>query len=480
MLLQRVRQFVRQHALFGPNTRVMAALSGGSDSVALCALLHELDAAGEGRLAGVAHFNHQLRPDAARDEEFSAAVARSFNVSYLAGREDVASRARRERCSLEVAARRARYAFFEAARLECGADVVALGHTRDDQAETVLLRLLRGAGPKGLAAMYPRHGAIIRPLLDCRREELRAFLRARQLAYVEDETNTDVTIPRNRVRAELMPLLSERFNAGVVDALAHEAELAREMWAWLESEASRFELGSSNPDAALGAPLRELALDELRRAPVALRRLVVWRAMTAVAGGRPVSFKHVAAALELVNAEGRAFDGPGHRVQRLGSRLVLTGRPANTTGRWSSKLSPGAVLFEYPLSVPGVAQVVEAGCVVSAEVGVAAVDSEGGAVSGRGAVALVSRSRCQGRLAVRNRRPGDRFSPVGVGGQKKLQDYFVDRKVARADRAVVPLVVDETDQIVWVAGYGIDEAFRVTDASQSVLLLRLKLLGGCA
>src|SRR5689334_7101585 len=243
MPLQRVRQFVRQHALFSAETRVVVALSGGSDSVALAMILRELDAAGEVRLVGVAHFNHRLRDTASRDEEFSAGVARLLDVPFVADAENVRARARLEGRSLEDAARRARHEFFERARRQLDADVVALGHTRDDQAETFLLRLLRGAGSRGLAAMYPRHGAIIRPVLDCRRTELRAFLDQRGAAYLEDETNADVAIPRNRIRAELLPLLADRFNPAVVDVLSHEAELSREIWAWMESAAEGFEKG---------------------------------------------------------------------------------------------------------------------------------------------------------------------------------------------------------------------------------------------
>src|SRR5213075_2962185 len=128
--------------------------------------------------------------------------------------------------------------FFERAQSELHADVVALGHTRDDQAETVLLRLTRGAGPRGLAGMHPRNGCVIRPLLACRREELRTWLAERSHAFVDDESNQDVTIPRNRVRAELLPLLETYFNPGIVDVLADQAELARDEWAWMESVAT--------------------------------------------------------------------------------------------------------------------------------------------------------------------------------------------------------------------------------------------------
>ncbi len=340
LLLQRVRQFVRQHALFRAETRVVVALSGGSDSVALALILRELDASGEVRLVGAAHFNHQLRDEAQRDEEFAASVARSLDMTFVADREDVRARARSERRSLEDAAREARHEFFERVRRQFDANVVALGHTRDDQAETFLLRLLRGAGPRGLAAMYPRHGTIVRPVLDCRREELRTYLNERGMTYVEDETNGDVTIPRNRIRAELLPLLVDRFNPAIVDVLANEAELARETWAWLESAAAEFEKGDGShfngerdgsrfrrrSQETTPVPFFELDVARLSAAPRPLRRLVLWRAMNEVAGGRSVSFKHVEAALQLLDADSGAVDAPGHRVERLGSRLVLTSR----------------------------------------------------------------------------------------------------------------------------------------------------------
>jgi len=371
---------------------------------------------------------------------------------------------------------------------------VALGHTRDDQAETFLLRLLRGAGPRGLAAMYPRHGTIVRPVLDCRRMELRRYLDERNLAYVNDETNEDVAIPRNRIRAELLPLLVDRFNPAIVDVLANEAELARETWAWLESAAREFEKGDGSlfpevkpagPPGSEKTPVpffdgTHLDVDRLLAAPRPLRRLVLWRAMNRAADGRPVSFEHVEAALQVLEAGHGAVDAPGHRVQRLGPRLVLTGRQNARSLENSKNRSSAVNLFEYPLSIPGEVQLAETGCIVAAELGAGPGDARTPARSGRGPLALVRRDLCHGPLAVRNRRPGDKFQPVGLAGRKKLQDYFVDRKVASGKRDEVPIVVDRSDRIVWVAGYGIDEAFRVTDASQSVLLLRLKVVGGSA
>jgi tRNA(Ile)-lysidine synthase len=486
-VIDRVREFIRHHALMRPDTRVLAAVSGGSDSVALAHMLREFHAAGELRLAGLVHFNHQLRDAAASDEQFVATLGESFGVPVLTDRGDVAALAHRQRRSLEDAGRAARHAFFERARSLAGADAVALGHTRDDQAETFLLRLTRGAGPRGLSGMHPRNGYIIRPFLGCRRAELRTWLSTRSLPFVEDDTNTDVSIPRNRVRAELLPLLATRFNPGIVDVLADEADLAREAWQWMEAIAADLTARLVRPIAARGGEMvLEIDVAELGALPMALRRAVLWRAMTTVAGMRPISFGHVEAVIRLSdNMADDRVDVPGQRVERIGPRLVLRGRSADTVGR---PVVQETNLFRYPLSIPGEVALPEAGLVLSAEAFSADAQSDdlsaavrSGARAGCGSdVAVVRGDLLAGSLAVRNRRPGDRFRPIGLAGRKKLQDFFVDRKVARATRDTVPIVVDEMDRIVWVAGYGIDEAFRVTDPTQAVLILKLKALGGSA
>jgi tRNA(Ile)-lysidine synthase len=477
MLVARVCEFVRQHNLIAPGGRVLAAVSGGSDSVALVHILRVLADTGELVLVGVAHFNHQLRKAADDDEKFVADLASSLGVPLFADREDVASRAVRERRSLEDAARVARHAFFTRAQASAGADVVALGHTRDDQAETVLLRLTRGAGPRGLGGMHPRNGAIVRPLLGSRRQELRAWLAEHGRPFVEDESNLDVSIPRNRIRAELMPLLERRFNPAIVDVLADQADVSRETWTWMDAAAADLDAHVVQRAATLdGAAVCEIDIAALLAAPVALQRALLWRVMTEIAGGRSIAFGHVAAALRLMEErDGTCADFPGQRLKRIGQRVVLTGRTVGAAGGRPTAERP-LNSFRFPLSIPGEVTLPAAGWSVSAETQHSAVPGNAAAAD----VVQVRLDQCRGSLAVRNRRPGDRFRPVGLGGQKKLQDFFVDRKVARRDRDAVPLVVDEADRIVWVAGFGIDEAFRVTDRTQEVIILTLKLLGGSA
>ena len=469
-LLDRVRSTIRRHGLLASETTVVAATSGGSDSVTLAYLLHELDRRGECRLVGLAHFNHLLRDEAARDQAFCVKLAETLERPLVVDRQDVRELARREYRSIEYAARTARHAFLERARLQFGADAVALGHTRDDQAETFLLRLLRGAGSRGLGSMHPRRGRLIRPLLDCRRTDLKEYLMEREIPFVHDETNDDVSVPRNRVRAELLPFLEQRFNPSIVDVLAEESVLARDEYGFLAAAAeARFRHVVSSDG-------RRWVLDvaTLADCPPALQQLIVRWAMTEAARGREIGFADVQRTIDLALSGAPAFDGPGQRVERIGNAVVLTGRLAGATGRPAE--STPANLFRYSLSIPGEVRVPEAGCVVLAEV---AERFEPEALAGGDAVAVVRLDKkSTGAFAVRNRRPGDRFRPVGFGRRKKLQDFFVDHKVVRERRDRVPIVVDDHDRIVWVAGHAICEDFRVTDPAQAVLILRLKGLGG--
>jgi tRNA(Ile)-lysidine synthase len=275
-LIGRVLRTIRKHDLFPRGARVLVALSGGSDSVALLHILRGLEGLGELSVAGVAHFNHQLRgAEADADEEFCRQSALALGLPFDAGRGDVARLAAESGRSVEDAARAARYAFLAESAERLRADVVAVGHTADDQAETFLLRLLRGAGSRGLAAIRPRAGRIVRPLLEVRRADLRSFIAEQSLRYREDASNADLQFARNRVRHELIPVL-ESYSPGIVPVLAREAELARQDEEYLESAA--IELGSSivlKTDCDL-----EIDAVALKSLPAALASRVVRQALT--------------------------------------------------------------------------------------------------------------------------------------------------------------------------------------------------------
>src|ERR1700731_3200204 len=235
----RVLETIARHAMIRSGDRIGVAVSGGADSVALLRLLAELRAQ-LGIQLYVLHFHHQLRGAAAdEDELFVAHLAREFGFDFVADRADVAGEARRNGWNLEDAGRRLRYEFFASAAASRGLNRVAVAHTADDQAETVLAHLLRGTGLAGLAGIYPVAGLIIRPLLEIRREELRDYLSVLGQSWREDATNQDTTRMRARIRHRLLPLLQQDFDPSSVTRLARLAGSAREeeaFWRALEDE----------------------------------------------------------------------------------------------------------------------------------------------------------------------------------------------------------------------------------------------------
>jgi len=469
-LIDRVRRTLKRHHLATSTTRVCVALSGGPDSMALLHALVALRDEGVLRLAGVSHMNHQLRDAASADAQFCERVADSMGLPFTQERIDVESLARAEHRSIEDAAHRARHAFFERVLAIHNADVMAVGHTRDDQAETFLLRLVRGAGTRGLAAMHPRNGTVIRPLLDCSREDVRAFLQQRNIQSVHDMSNDDVGIPRNRVRAELLPLLRDRFNPRIVDALAAEAGLARADQEFLQRQADEWTSAHVRSDAQA---LWRVDAHALQALPPAIGFRVLHELMMRAGSTRLIGFDAVERAWSVVEGASAGLDAAGHRVERVGPDVVLSSRPAGSAGRRPAVSTHQVPEFSRPLPIPGEVAIPEIGCVMSAEVGFSAENVP----PPNGTVAVVPKDKVAGGLAVRNRRAGDRLMP-SAAGHRKLQDLLVDRKVPRADRDRLPIVVDADDRIVWVAGVVVDMDFRVTDSAQAVVILRLKGVGG--
>ena len=469
-LAERVLVSVRRQKLIPPGGRVLAAVSGGGDSVALLHLLAELAEREAVTLAGVVHFNHRLRPPASdADERFCRDLAARFRLPFVVESADVAELARSDRISVEHAGHRARHAFFGRAAGRLGACRVALGHTIDDQAETFLLRLLRGAGAAGFSAIRPRTGLVVRPLLRVSRAELRVYLAARQASFREDASNLDRRVPRNRIRHELIPSL-RTYSPRVVEVLAREAEIARADEEWLAHAANK--LGASLVHSTTeGVEVDAAGLAALHPA---LGRRVARDALIRVSG-RTVGFDHIERLRRLAEDAPTRVDFPGCRAERVEGVIRLTAR----AGRGAvARVGP----FAYRLEVPGEVSVPEAGVTISAEPagpGLCGSLMCSGPKAGTRATERVVAVAAAGPLAVRNWLPGDRYRPLGLKGhRKKLQDLFVDRKVSRAERARIPLVLDAQDRIVWVVGQGVSHDVRVTRGAASVLILKVRPFGG--
>ena len=321
-LLQRVRKTIQRHTLCPPGTRLLIGLSGGSDSVALVFLLRELARHGGFSVAGLAHLNHRLRASADHDEAFCRALADRLDCRIVVEGSDVQGYASGRGLSIEDAARRIRYDFLERAADMLGADRIAVGHTQDDQAETVLLKLMRGAGPTGLAGIYPRRGRVVRPLLDASRAELRDHLRQQGEQWVEDETNAGLENPRNRVRHVVLPELDSAAGGATRPAIARAAALAREDGEWLDEVAlERYRALVETTAEGLTIEVAAAAAE-----PRAIRRRVLLGALRAGAGGREVSQDHVESAMAVLEGSCGGADVPGGRVERRRGKLVIVQR----------------------------------------------------------------------------------------------------------------------------------------------------------
>jgi tRNA(Ile)-lysidine synthase len=398
---------------------VVAGLSGGADSVAL---LHALAAVPGLRLVA-AHLDHGLRPDSGEDAAFCRALCRQLGVPLRVGRADVRARAAREGAGVEAAARDERRAFLERVRLASGARWIALAHTRDDQAETVLLRLLRGSGSAGLGAMRTRAGRLLRPLLRVARADVLAHLAAHGLEWREDATNADPAILRNRVRHELIPYLEARFNPAVREALARTASLLA-----AEADVLRGMAGAIAVRRDGGSAVVPRAA--VVEAPPAIARLAVRAAIRSAGGLRGVSLDHVDAVLDLAaraSASGRRLPLPGRREAAIHFDEIRVGPAA-----------AASAAFDVALEVPGRAALPDGRVVVARPRRRAGPD----------VVALP-----EGPLTVRNRRPGDRV--VSAGREMSLRRFLMARRVPAAERDRLP-VIAAGRTVVWVHGQPVD------------------------
>ena len=498
-LTSRVGSYVERHALIVPGDTVVVAVSGGADSLCLLYVLHALAPALGCRLH-VAHLDHALRPDSAADATFVAQRAASLGLPCATRRQDVAVLARQRRLSLEHAGRLARYAFLREVATEVAAAIdrprtapIATGHTRDDQAETLLLNLARGSGLAGAAGMLPGRASVIRPLLDVTRAETEAYCAARGLTPRRDETNLSPRYTRNRLRQEVLPLLeavqpSARANlARAARRLAGDLALIERLAASaLDRAMTVYPDVAVRPDMAVhpdmtvksSACLDGSAAPIERSLPVAVRLSVGGWAMA-----EPELRPHMLRLLlrrVLGHAEGfgereyaamrRALapDAPDMTLT-LPKGLALTRQGAGAV--LGPPPSPASALGEYRLPIPGLVRTPVG--MLRAEYARAPADWHG--LSTR--EAYLDRAAAGTELVVRGRRPGDRVRPLGLGGTRKVHDVLIDLKVPRTQRDRVP-IVDGPRGIAWVAGLCIGEPYRVPSEGDPAVRLTWDPAGG--
>jgi len=473
-LAQRVTEYIRKHDLLRAGDRVGVAVSGGADSVALLRLL--LDLRQElGIVVSVVHFNHKLRgADADADEQFVADLARQHKLGFYCESGDVAARAAEKKLSLETAAREMRYEYFRSLLLGGTINRIATAHTLDDQAETVLLRLIRGAGTRGLAGIYPRllvvssgdalpsaashqeQPAVVRPLLGTRRKDLEVYLAGLGQSWREDGSNRDLRHARNRVRHGILPRMERNLNPAVRETLAETAEIARAEEAFWETEVARVlpQVWQADPAAGSGT----VKIGPLAELPLALQRRVIRAACESF--GLRLEFRQVSEILELITTEsGKAVLPQGWTVSRNKNELRFG--PECTA---SSKESD----YEYCLPLPGAVEVPEIGSRFEA---VVIQSNEAGQYNRED---LLDRALLSGGLRVRNWRAGDRFWPAHTKVPKKVKELLQARHVTGSQRKLWPVVVSgKNEGVVWLRGF--PATARLPEQAEGVLIREVPL-----
>jgi len=472
---EKVLASIREHGLLKPGDRLGVAVSGGADSVAMLRALLELR--GElGVVLSVLHFNHKIRgADAEEDARFVQALAGQHGLEFHAASADVPAYAAEHKLSLEAAGREARYQFFEPFFERQALDAVATGHTMDDQAETVLMRVLRGAGTRGLGGIYPKRavigggggagGCIVRPLLGVRRAEVLGYLENLHQCWREDATNVDLQYTRNRIRHGLIPLIETRFKPNAVAALAQLAEVAREEENYWEGQ-----LRQIMPEMVQvpGADGCRLAVNAARLAALhpALQRRILRECAQRL--DVTLDFEHLTQLLRAVACGA----GEGTRTKSFelpdGWTVVCEQEELRFELRPDREGEPSR--YEYRLPIPGEVEIREVGRVIRAFLRPAKPGA-----SGYNPEQWLDPAALGPELVIRNWQPGDRLWPAHSKGPKKLKELFEQRHVPVAERRSWP-VAASGGKLAWSRGFGASAEFQPACGSPQVVVIEEQVL----
>jgi tRNA(Ile)-lysidine synthase len=482
-LTERLLKTIRKQQSIRAGDRLAVAVSGGADSVALLCLLLELRAE-LGIVLSVAHVNHKLRGEESdEDERFVAKLARQHGLELHVCEASVNGKRSSGKSSgvtsgIEAAARELRYGFFRQLAREGRVAKIATAHTLDDQAETVLLRIFRGTGIRGLSGIHPRivfeeqghaFGELVRPLLGFRRAALQEFLRERGQSWREDSSNRDTAFLRNRVRHRLLPMIGEEFGEAAIEHMGELAEIARaeeEHWERVHPEVRGQGGGAESvgdrDETRRAASLRVGRLSLLPLA--AQRRLVrVWLEMNAP--NLTISFRLIEEALELAHGSsnrgtaGKKVELPGGWNLRRGRQELLLD-PETSSGRGE------AAGYEYALAVPGAVEVPELGVRIEArvvDVGDVPEDERRG---------LLDLARMPKEVLIRNWRAGDRFWPAHTAATKKVKELLSDRHATGVEKKLWPVAVAEGCGLIWMRGFAVPAALRAPVRASKAIWIR--------
>jgi len=473
-LLRTVEQTIITYGMLKSKDSVVVGVSGGPDSVALVHVLLTLAPRFSLRI-GVAHLNHCLRQnDSDKEAEFVASLASKFNLPFYLKKEDVRKYQQENKLSLEEAARRVRYTFYDMVAQKNRFNKIALGHHCDDNTELVLMNLIRGSGPLGISGIPPvRDGKIIRPLIKVTKSEIVDFLYEKGLKYVSDKSNREMNCLRNRIRHHLIPVLKTTYNPKIVEILNRLASISSSEAEWIEdvidSIFQKALIDVQDNSVAISVPI-------LVGMHIATQRRVIRKAVAKVKGNlRSITFAHIESVLSHLKSPrvNKSFDLPDRiRIRLVGEVLLFSKEKRALRDLHLRSNIEQAITFEYDIKKPGTIFLKEIGARMAfSEIGIENTPdfSQTGLRTG-----FFDMDAIRYPLVLRNFRPGDRFTPLGMSGTQKVKKYFINNKIPKTERSRCPILLCQ-GRIIWVVGHRIDESAKVKPSTRNVLKAELAL-----
>ncbi|WP_297214115.1 MULTISPECIES: tRNA lysidine(34) synthetase TilS [Thermodesulfovibrio] len=454
-LLEKVEKTVKKYNMISQGDHILVGLSGGPDSVCLLNVLKELSLKFKLKISA-AYINHGLRPDEIPGEiQFCQRLCDDLNINFHTKEINVRALAEIEKINIQEAARILRYEALDHISLNIKAHKIAVAHNADDQAETVIMRLLRGAGPAGLGGIPPVRKKLIRPLIEIERSEIEAFLSERQITYLIDSSNKNTKYLRNKIRQNLMPVIKS-ISPSATRAIVRTAEIMQQENDFINTSVTKalMRLMSRKTDERV-----ELFCNPMEILNIVILRRALRVAIDSVKGLRGIDFDHIEAIIELIKrgkAGDRVYLPKGIRAIKGYSTLIITAEKPK-------KLST------YMVNEPKDVFISEASLLISIkEFKRDEINYFG---DGKNTV-VVDAEKIKFPLLIRSRKEGDYFYPFGFGKRKKIQDFYVDEKIPREDRDLIP-IIESNGEIILIAGYRLDDRFKISDNTKRCLQIKV-------
>jgi tRNA(Ile)-lysidine synthase len=474
--IRKIYQTVKQYGMLHKGDSVLVGVSGGPDSIAL---LHVLVALSDlmGLRLGVAHLNHCLRKAAAdSDEKFVKSVATELDLPVFIEKTDILKEQKKKGLSLEEAGRDARYHFFHTVCRKMQFNKIAVGHHQDDNAEQILLNLIRGSGPAGVCGIPPVRENIVRPLIQTSRAEIMKYLTTQKTNFVIDESNNDERFTRNKIRHHLIPLLKRDYNPQISEALNRFSVILKSEEEWISDLINPF-----YDQAVLNTDDRKIALSVsvLLTFHLAAQRRVLRKAILKIKSNlRRITSSHIDSIIQIINKKytDARLDLPDQiRIFKQADQLIVQKEPQNLRTITSTALEKKQTFFEYLISRSTIES--ESSVYISEintritfnKIPSAQIQN----LSGQGNfTAFFDSDRLKFPIVIRNFRPGDKFFPFGMTGTQKLNHFFNNNKVLPEKRSTIPIFFSR-DKIIWVGGFRIADPIKVTPETKTVLRVDL-------